>query len=486
MLTINTMRYGTDNFQFRKQDMIISKKALDARKTTAIEGFNIYGVQPDGCSRNAIFQIDGTWNRLLITNGTATLSAVATQTPTIDSVLNEGNTAAELATVTSIPAFVGKTIYVAMVNDAPGDATVLPTFGIELKLRNNQDQYQKDEPSAEYTLAASDVEIVSVTADATTTGQAKAAVMVSLKQAGTWSGYMNMIDAKGQKASAIKYKATYTVTKLDGTDSAQVNKVSVIYCAGNSTVSGDTAEILTITQDYENGLSFAQCLVKHAALMDAKIRGFVSFRSAPKKRTMIAVGTGTGQTQTVKLGMKDSQGNFVLDAGINHNTLSVQYDGKPVFDYGYNTETSELTFTAANGVAVTANYEYGWEQENWFEMAAQDPQIYNDSGTYATKFTYTLPSGADNKTISDIKIQLYRPSGHVDNAILGTATGQRQLLVLPHYAKKETIVCNGSWSYDDSSRIFTVVADKGTQLTISYDWIAETQEVYGLTAGWAE
>lgn len=427
-----------------------------------------------------------TWFKLTVASGVASMVAVATQTPTLDSVLSEGNAIADLTGITSIPAFIGQQIYIAEALIAPFDATVLPALSVTLNGHNNQDQYQHDEESAEYTLANSDVDIVSVTADSTITGQATAAVMVSLKQAGTWSGYMTMIDAKGKKASAIKYKATYTVTKLDGTDSAKVNKVSVIYCAGTSTVSGDTAEILTITQDYENGLSFAQCLVKHKALMDAQIKAFVSFRSAPKKRIMVAVGTGNGQTQTVKLGAKDGQGNFVPDTGINHNTLSVQYDGKPVFDYGYNTETSELTFIAANGVAVTANYEYGWEQENWLEMVAQDFQLYNDSGMYGTKFTYTLPSGTTDKTISDIKIQLYRPSGHVDNASLGNATGQRQLFVLPHYAKKETIVCNGSWSYDDSSRILTVVADKDTPLVIGYDWIAETQEVYGLTAGWAE
>jgi len=417
-----------------------------------------------------------TWFKLTVASGVASMVAVATQTPTLDSVLAEGNAIADLTGITSIPTFVGQQIYTAVALMAPFDAVIMPTLALTLNGHNNQDQYQKDEISAEYTLSTSDVDIVSVTADVTTTGQATATVMVSLKQSGTWSGYMSMINAKGQKASAIKYKATYTVSKLDGTDSAKVNKVSVIYCAGTSTVSGDTAELLTVTQNYQNELSFAQCLVKHKALMDAQIKAFVSFRSAPKKRTMLNIGTGNGNTQTITL----------QDTGINHNTLSVQYDGKPVFDYGYNTETSQITFTAANGVAVTASYEYGWENESWAEMTAQDPQVYSDSGYYATKFTYSLPSGTNDKTISDIKIQLYRPSGMVTDAAIGTATGQRQLFVLPHFARKESIVCSGSWSYDDNSRILTVVADKDVQIKASYNWLAETQEIYGLTAGWAE
>ena len=485
MLTTNTIRYGTDNFQFRKQALIYGV-ALNGADITAAEGFNIYGAQPDGCNRYAIFKVDGVYNKLSIANGVATLSPVATQTPTIDSVLSEGNTAAELATVTSIPGIVGKMIYPALVNDAPGDAAVLPTFGIELKKRNNQDQYQKEDSSPEYHLANTDVDVVSVTADITTTGQGSATVQASLKQSGTWSGWMSLIAAKAQKGSDIKFKTTYTVNALGGEDTAKVNKVAVIYCAGNNTVSGDTADILTITQDYENGIGFAECLVKHKKLMDAEIRSYVSIRSAPKKREMIPIGIGNGETQTVKVGIKDGQGNIVPDTGINHNTLSVQFDGKPNFGYGYNTETSEVTFTAETGVAVTASYEHGWESETWVEMSKATTQVYNDTGYYGTKFEYEVPSTVAGKTISNMKAVLYRPSGTVTDETIGTATGQRQLIVLPHFAKKESIVCTGSWSYDDSSRILTVVDNKGSAIKISYNWLAETHEVYGLTAGWAE
>lgn len=486
MLTTNTMRYGTDTFSFRKQAMITDNKGIDATKATSVNGFDITGSQPDSCSRYAVFKVDGTYYKLTIASGAATLTAVATQTPTIDSVLAEGNTAAELATVTSIPGFVGKTIYPVLVLDAPGDATVMPTFGFDLKLVSNQDQYSKDDYSAEYTLASSDVSIVSVTADTTTTGNGMAAVLVSLKQSGTWSGWMSLIAAKGQKGSDIKFKTTYTVNALGGEDTAKVNKVAVIYCSGNSTISGDTADILTITQDYENGIGFAECLVKHKKLMDAQIRSYVSLRSAPKKREMIPIGIGNGETQTVKVGIKDGQGNIVPDTGINHNTLSVQFDGKPNFGYGYNTETSEVTFTAETGVAVTASYEHGWESETWVEMSKATTQVYNDTGYYGTKFEYEVPSTVAGKTISNMKAVLYRPSGTVTDETIGTATGQRQLIVLPHFAKKESIVCTGSWSYDDSSRILTVVDNKGSAIKISYNWLAETHEVYGLTAGWAE
>ena len=472
----NTMRYGADTFSFRRQGLVLSKQSLNATGVTDVEGFIITGAQPADTDRRLAFKVDDIWYKLTITEGAAELSELPTQDITVESLLAEGNTVPELSTITSIPGFVGKQIYTAIALDAPPDAEVMPSIKLELKVRNNQDRYQDEQISPEYPLADIDVDIVSVTADVTTTGQAAVNVMVSLKQSGTWSGWMTMLTAKGQKASAVKYKAVYTVSTLDGTDTAKVNSVSCIYCAGSSVVSGDTAEIMTITQDYENSLQFAQCMVKHKPLMDAVINAFVAFRSSPKKREMINIGTGNGDTQTITL----------ADTGINHNTLSVQYDGRPVYDYSYNTETSQITFTAAEGVAVTATYQYGWEAETWRQMTAQEPQIYNDTGLYATKFTYTLPDDVTGKTISNIKVQLYRPSGTVADQVLGTATGQRQLFVLPHYAKKETIRSNAQFSYDDKSRVLTVVGDKDSEIKVSYDWIAETHEVRGLVAGWAE
>lgn len=482
-LNTNTMRYGTDTFSFRKQGLLLSKMPFNCSNVTSVEGFNLSGVQPADTNRRLAFKMDDVWYKLVVAAGTATLSELSTQTITIDSLLLEGNTVDELAAITSIVAFLGKQVYTAIALDAPPDAEVMPSLSIELKTRNNQDQFQQDELSAEYTLSnTTDISIVSITADTTATGQATVSIKVSLKQSGIWSGWMSLIAAKDQKASAIKYKATYTVSTLDGTDTAKVNKVSVIYCSGSANVSGDTAEILTKTQDYENGLSYIQCLVKHKALMDAQIKAYASYRPAPKKRTMINVGSGNGKTQTVTLGLAG-----VADTGINHNTLSVQFDGKSVFDYSYNTETSEVTFTAAESVAVTASYEYGWKAETWVEMTEQATQIYNDSGYYGTKFAYTLPSDlAESQAISNVKVQLYRPSGTAKDVVLGTATGKRQLFVLPHFAKKETITCTGSWSYDDDNRILTVVADKDTEIKISYTWIAEAHEIYGLTAGWAE
>jgi hypothetical protein len=477
MLLINTMRYGTDEFKFRKQVLLISKQAVNCTPLTQVDGFTLAGTQPADTNRSVAFKIDGVWYKLTVSSGIASLSALPTQAITIDSILQEGNTYAELQSATSIPGFVGKQIYPAIAVDAAGDATVYPSLKLAIKGHNNQDQFQKEELSAEYEISQTgDVDIVTINSNSTITGNATVTLMVSLKQSGTWSGWMTPLSTKGQKASAIKYKATYTVSTLNGTDTAKLNTVSVIYRNGNAYVSGNTAEILTITQDYENPLRYARCLVKHKPLMDAQIKAYVSFREKPKTRNMINIGTGNNERQLIQL----------TDTGINHNSLQVQYDGKPAYDYDYNTELSQLLCVAPTGAAITASYSYGWEQEEWREMTDQGTQVYNDSGYYATNFAYELSSTLTNKSISVVKVELFRPSGMVTNETLGIATGQRQLFVLPHYAKKETININGSFSYDDNSRILTVVAPKDTELRINYDWTAETHELSGLVAAWNE
>lgn len=486
MLTVNTIRYGTDNYVLRKQSLLTTSKPWDTTGKTNIEGFELSGIQPADSNRSVIFQVDTKYYKFDASQNLVEF----TNTVNFDNVLAGGNTVDELSKVTAIPALVGKKIYPIIALDSAPDATVFPSIKIALKTRCNQDQYYKSEESAEYTLAnASDKalpRIIDVTPSVIVTGKATATVQVSVKNNGEWSAYMSLTDAKDKQCSAVKYKATYNVTTLDGSDTAHVDSVTIRYTNGSAAVSGDTAEIYTVTQNYEVGLGYAQSVIKHKVLIDANLKAFVAFRNEPKNRKMVPLGTGTGSAQTLTLGVAGTDGKIVADSGINQNKLSVYVDGKPIYNYSYNTETSEVTLTVDNGVAISATYEYGWEPETWREMTKTTTQPYDAAGTYATYFEYTLPTGEEKKTVSNVKYVLYRPSGHITDAALGTATGSRQVFVLPHKAKAETIVCNGSWSYDDDTQILTVVAAQSTALTISYDYIAESQEVYGVTAGWAE
>ena len=59
MLTTNTIRYGTDNFVFRKQTLLTTSKPWDTTGKTDIEGFELAGIQPADSNRRVIFSVDG-------------------------------------------------------------------------------------------------------------------------------------------------------------------------------------------------------------------------------------------------------------------------------------------------------------------------------------------------------------------------------------------------------------------------------------------
>ena len=187
------------------------------------------------------------------------------------------------------------------------------------------------------------------------------------------------------------------------------------------------------------------------------------------------VGYGTGERNTYQL----------AESGINQSSLAVYIDGKLTDDYSYNTETSQLTITAEKDSVVTASYEYGWGASDWIEMEYDETQV-NNSGDYTSRYTYEVPGSEAEKTVTAVKFQLLRPEGKVKNKTIGTGTGKRQIIQLEHYAKKETIVCTGSWSYDYDSRLLTVIASEGESIDISYDYMAESPQLYSVMAGWTD
>lgn len=485
MLTINTIRYGTDEFVMTKKELTYSITPLDCTGMSSVTGFTLTSSVPSGTDVRAAFQIGGTWYKL-VGPGAATLSALPTQTITTDSVLAEGNTVAELAAITGIASFVGQSVNVAIALMAPGDATAMPYLGIVVNGVANTATTTKTETSSPITLADTAVEVVGLSASISATGGASAAVTVSLQQNGTWSNYMPLTQAQRQLATAIKFQAAYSVATI-GTGSAVVNRVTATYRTNNAAVSGDTAEVVTVTEDFDGvGMRFGRITVVHQALQDAELEAYISMRTTPKVRERIAIATGTGNRQTVTLGV-----GGVADPYINHNTLRIWYGSQEIFDFDFNTELSQASLTPPDGVTAFASYSYGWEPETWVQMTKGSTQSYADPNTDSTEFTYTLPNTDAAKGVSAIKVLLKKPGGTVVAAALGTATGKTQMFVLPHAAKLATVQVAASagaasWSYDESSRILTAVGTQGAVLSVTYDWIAETPAVDAFVAAWSE
>lgn len=473
--TPNTFAYKEDN-----SGLILAKSPLNFTPATAVKSFDITGQEPEKTKRRLLWQVDGVWNKLTVTNGTAALTEVATQTPTVDSVLTEGNTVQEVQAATSIPPFVGKLVYPAIAMYADNNA-VPPTIHVKANAETSTALYSYTEYSQEYNLIkdtfeaeAKNVTVTDIVADVVTEGQGNVDVSVSLKNGDTWSDYMPLIDAHMKQASALKLKAVYTVKEVGGKDAGHINSVKVTYTDGGSIVNGTSTDIVTCTQEFDNKLSYVHAHVKHNPLVDSDIKAYVALRETPKKRNMVQIANGTGAKETIKL----------EDNGINQNSIIVFVNGKQTLDFDYNIETSEITMTAEKGAAISASYEYGWNKTEWLEMSKTDTQ-HTEYGYYTTTYEYVIPSDK-NYTVSTIKYSLERPTGHVELATIGTATGKRQVFRLPHIAKKETFVCNYPATYDYKNQTVTVIGDKDKDIVVSYDWIAESPHVYGIMAGWAD
>ena len=479
MLQYNTMRYGTDGFLTNKQALLTAKKPLDTSGQTSVEGFIVEGVQPTGTKRRFIFKVDDqlykfAGNEIVAYTGAGNL----------DDILNLGNTSDEVVAVTDIPAWLGKKIYPIVALEAPAAAPVFPTAKMFLKVRCATDTYETTVESSEIDLAATEgatPRIVEVSATSACTGQGSADVQIRLKNGDDWTDYMPIVNAKDRDAQSVQFKITYKVTTLSGTDTAKISSIIIKSTMGAAAVSGEIAELYSTVVDYEHALGTCAVSVRHDKLIDSKIGAFVNFMQPTKKRTLLHLGVSSGTTEQFMLGV-----DGVKDTGIDQSTIQLFADGKPLLNFGYNTEVSEVTVSTTAGAAITASYEYGHQQEVWRTMNLEIDQQPYDDGTYLTRFNYTLPDDdINNQTVSNVRIQLYRPTGTVEAESLGVATGLIQQFVLNHAAKAETIQCNADFSYDEDSQILSCVAPKDTEIICSYDWVGENPTIHQWNAGWA-
>ena len=456
--------------------LLTATQPINLLDKTSVSGFTVRGIEPANTKRRVAFKVEDKWNKL---STAGALTPLATQEITADSVLKEGNTVAELEAITKTTGLAGKLIYPAVALYAEPEAEVMPTFGMTVKaeIDTKVNVYSYTGYSQEYNLSTGeDVQVVNVVAEMETTGEGNVVVTARLKQGGEWTDYMALSDTAMKQASALQLKAVYTVTNTDGSQSAKVKNVTIRYTTSGATVNGVSTDIVTKTQRFTNDLVYAHCYVKHKKLQDAVIDAYCSLRKRPKSKSMYQFGNGTGSLKTYKL----------PDKGINQDTLTVYVDGKTVYNFGYNTETSEITLTADKDNALSASYECGWEMSEWIKMVQGVSQI-NDSGGYTTEYSYTVPTHEGYEyTVTAIKYSLVRLEGKVTEETIGVGTGKRQMIELPHFAKKETIVCNGDWSYDYDRKLLTIIAPEGEDIVISYDWIAETPTVYAISAGWAD
>ena len=477
MLETNTMQRGFDAFSFRRQALLKTADPLVTKGETSITGFTINGTEPEGTNRRVIFEVDG--NLFYFTNDGVTQYPYHGE---LADILQYGNSVAELLAVDGIVKWLNKEIYPIIALDAPRDAAVMPKIRIALKVNCFNDEYTRDKLSPVYELKHSEgtaARITSATFNKANRGYATSTAKIRLRDIyGTWGDWLEFSDVINAEACAVQFKATYTLTTLDGSDESKVFDINLEYVMDAENSAADTLEIFTTPQEYYQDLGTCYALIKHTELLDAEIKAYIKFQTPTKKREDIIIGRGVGTYETYYLGT-----NGGIDRNVNQNTLHIKAGGINIVDFYYNTDNASVELKADEGAEIRASYEYDVDAENWVEMAGEISQVYGDAGLYMSRFVYRLSDSA-NKRISAVKFSITRKTGTVENEILGTSTGKLQTFVLPHRAKKESIKCNGIWTYDEDTQILKYTGVIDDTIQISYDWAGLIPSVDSYVAGW--
>ncbi|MBD3878234.1 MAG: hypothetical protein SR1Q5_00910 [Quinella sp. 1Q5] len=497
MLTSNTIRFATDTFgaavvfneepidstpdpdapddpipdeeqTFMKTAFLVSKVPLDCSQKSAVDSFVITGNEPAGSRRRLIFMVDDALFKFK--NGRL---ATYNDQGNFDDVIKYGNKVDVLTALPNVNDFVGKKIYPIIAMQAPSDAEEFPTIKIGLVTRATSEQLTDSQDSPVYEFDSTQT-ISAITPKINTQGAGSVQITARLRKGGSWSSFMSLTNAVDKDADAIQFRMNYSVTTV-GSDSAQVESITVKHSSGAALVTGNVANLYSVVADYTVPLKSAYCLVRHDPLVDAKIEAYVNFMPKPKHRELIQIATATGSQQQISLN----------DENIVASSINIFVNGVPFFDFDFSTETSTIILTATRNAVITASYDYDSGQESWLQMNADDSQPYNDDdGTYSTRFTFSQET--EGLTVANIRIRLLRLSGS-SRGKLGTATGKTQLFSLKHKPVPSSITFTEDvkHSYDESTAILSCVAPKNTPIFINYDYLGEAPVVYSFAAGFS-
>ena len=350
--------------------MITCNAAWDLTDATSIPGFVISATQPPDTECRVIFKIDGELFRFV--NGILDKYIWRGE---LDDVLIYGNTVGELLELQNITAFAGKKVFPIIALSAPSNADVFPKLKLEIKWATYLDLYQTFCYSPTFELPAA-ARIATVKKIATTTGNATEITECRIKKLTGWSDWENYLAAENQIASAIQFRTKFVVSTLDETDSAAIDSITVNFSDDYNCDCSPTQHFFTKVESYDADLHKCYLLVKHKAYSGADLTAFVSMKPAREVIENYVIGTGTGEVQTFNLPK-----NYAAQ-----DTLCVEVDGVPVFDYEFDTQAGALTLTATAGAEVAVSYEV-IRGENWQVMLPDFASLDK------TRFTFTTTSG---------------------------------------------------------------------------------------------
>ena len=445
--------FATDNFQFRKRALIQCNTSLDFTYETNCTGFTISGTEPENTSRRIIFKIEDTLYRFV--NGVLDKYPYRGE---IDDILIYGNTVGELLELENLSAFVNKKVFVIIALDAPADAKVFPMIKIAVKVSTYNDDYTRYQYSQIYNLP-SNSKIVSIREIKNEGGNATSISQCRIKKLSGWSDWLNLLDAEYQIASAIQFRTEFALTTLDGTDHSQT-AITFKYTSDADKVAANFRTFTSLVENIDADLKTCCVSVDHTPLVNSRIQAYVNLREKGKRRDYVYLGKTSGIEQTLYLPNK-----FPLP-----DSLYVEIDGKPFFDFNYDTEKAALTFTAEPNLDVTAAYDYN-RAENWQAMNI------DFSNLNRTRFTFHT----DDENLREAAIMIVLGQLENDAEFTATGTGRAQMFNLQGTPK--TVNCNAPFKID--GQFISICAPIDSTVICSYHYAGEIPLVTGIIAGFS-
>ena len=117
--------------------------------------------------------------------------------------------------------------------------------------------------------------------------------------------------------------------------------------------------------------------------------------------------------------------------------------------------------------------------DNFLNMTKTSTREKN--GIVEEDYEYIVTDDTKSNTVM-LKAEIDQQKGTVTGEVLGSGTGRQQVYKLAHNARPETIEVTGStsWTYKEKTKTLFVTAESGNEVSISYDWIAETSYLTAL------
>ena len=481
----NNIRYSIDNLVDSIEGLLLTKEnsRLNFAGVSTVPSVDMDFSQPGKSKILIAFQIDSYnsySNCWFYINSSGQPVFLSQSTLDIDALISNGNTPASLRSVDNFNVFAGKSVGIAIYLYTDDGVNSIPKISLAFNVTYSSQLLSTTKYSEAYKFE-NPVLVNSIVADKNENSGGTVSLTASaVKEDGTFINYTDPANLRGFRVSSVQFKADYYVPAI-GSAYSRLNSVNFIYSQGSAVTSGvSSGEIVSITQNWFMNIQQVRMNIKHAKLINAKISAAVAFRTEPMRVSGEVIGYGSGARSVYNLANK---------SGIKYDTIKLYFDNQRVYsNYEFNTQAAHVICEAPDGVIVSCDYEYGWENETWLPMELS--AIYELDDCERSEFRLILPDGQENKSVCAVKIILEMTEGRITRESIGKGKGVLTTYKLSHRVLDGNIqifsngssLSNKNWYLTEDTQYVRIAAVNGAALTASYSWISETPEVYQMAA----